>query len=78
MDDDDCWIAISHPARFKRARLIAVAYERDQVELQALERGFTPGQYSVSRVLIRHAASRRAQMAQAVRAHKMFHPDESG
>lgn len=49
-DIDGCWVGISPRKGLRRARIMAVEGQRQEVECQALERGFSPGGYAIYQV----------------------------
>ena len=47
---DGCWVGISPRKGLRRARIIAVDGQRQEVERRALERGLSPGDYALYQV----------------------------
>jgi len=49
-DIDGCWVGVLPRQGMRRARIIAVEGQPQEVERQALERGFSPGDYAIYQV----------------------------
>lgn len=47
---DGCWVGISPRKGLKRASIIAVDRQRQEVERRAIERGLSPGDYAIYQV----------------------------